>query len=132
MMTQDKTVAAFSLFLALILAAAVLAAPPRWPSGGANAGEASKRSTSMPPSFHVQCPVAYSGINGDMLPTGWETTMDKGQPAVLITSQVQGQYLYCAYQIPSTGRDIHASVRKLVPGEYRCETDGAGRFDCRK
>ena len=109
------------------------AAPPQWQKNTPRAGTVSNRAVpTTPDRIQPQCPVAHSGINGDMLPTGWETTMDKGQPAPLITSQVQGQYLYCVYQIPSKGRDIHASVRKLVPEEYRCETDGAGRFDCKK
>ena len=129
-MIRSKAIIAVSLVLAM--AAPVLAAPPRWPSGATNAGSAQSRSAPSPPGFDVQCPTAYYGINGAMLPTGWETMMDKGQPAALITSQVQGQYLYCVYRIPSTGRDIHASVRKLVPREYRCETDGAGLFNCRK
>ena len=108
------------------------AAPPNWQGSSPPAGAIPKNTLAPTPQrFELQCPSAYSGIKGELLPTYWEP-IDKGQPANLIKSQVQDQYLYCVYQIPSSGREIHASVRRLIPEGYSCASDGAGRFECRE
>ncbi len=124
--------AAITLCVSLVFLGATLAqaGPPRWQGGNLQTGPAPKGAVSKTPeSFELQCPTAYSGIKGDLLPTYWEPA-DKGKPANLIKSQVLDQYLYCVYQIPSPGREIHSSVRRLVPEGYDCVTDGAGRFEC--
>jgi|GEM_PF-4605828 len=108
------------------------AGPPSWrgsnPSAGASPGSPL---TTTPQRFELQCPSAYTGIKGELLPTYWEP-VDKGQRADFLKSQIQDQYLYCVYQVSSSSREIHASVRRLIPGGYSCASDGAGRFECRE
>ncbi|MFV1956937.1 MAG: hypothetical protein ACC669_04165 [bacterium] len=124
--------AAITLCVSLVFLGATLAhaRPPRWQGGNLQTGPAAEGAVSdTPESFEVQCPTAYPGIKGELLPTGW-VAFGKGQPAKLISSQVQDQYLYCVYTIPSTGRQVHSSVQRLIPKGYTCVSDGAGRFEC--
>ncbi|MDF1525180.1 MAG: hypothetical protein RRA15_13485 [bacterium] len=108
------------------------AAPPDWRGNSSQPGPtANSPVTPTPQRFDLQCPSAYSGIKGELLPTYWEA-IDKGQQARLIKSQVQDQYLFCVYQVPSSGREIHSSVRRLIPKGYNCVSDGAGRFECKQ
>ena len=81
--------------------------------------------------FKAQCPTAYWGIKGDLLPTYWKAA-DKAQPAIFLKSQVLNQYLYCVYRIPSEDREVHVSVNRLIPEGYDCISDGVGRFECRE
>jgi len=116
------------VFLGVSLARA---GPPRW-QGNAPTPGAIPRSAVRPARepFKAQCPTAYWGIKGNLLPTYWKAA-DKAQPAVFLKSQVLDQYLYCVYRIPSEGREVHVSVNRLIPEGYDCISDGAGRFECR-
>lgn len=118
--------------LALCWTSQALCAPPRWqkssPAKDAIPGNA-VRSEKQP--FNEQCPTAYSGLKGDLLPTYWKAA-DKGQPAKFLKSQVQDRYLYCVYGISSGGRQIHVSAVRLIPEGFDCISDGAGRFECRE
>jgi len=96
--------------------------PPVMGSPGRSAG---------PGELLLECPRVFAGIKGDLLPTDWTAT-DPGRPASFVKSQVDRDGLYCVYRVPSESRAGHASVRRLAPAGYRCETDGSGRFRCRR
>ncbi len=122
-----QTRVAIVLLGSLLMTPGAAVAVPGWPAGNGTAGPM----VPGPERLRLQCPRAYAGIKGDLLPTDWTAT-DSGQPAALIKSQVQRGNLYCVYRIPTSSRMGHASVRRRVPAGYRCESDGAGRFDCRR
>ncbi|WP_020675006.1 hypothetical protein [Geopsychrobacter electrodiphilus] len=127
-----------NIFFLTIIAGLVLlggvaqAANQQWQGNASQRKGAAPVATdkNIPQRFDLQCPTAYAGIKGELLPTYWEP-IDKAQTVELIKSQVLNQYFYCVYRIPSSGRDIHSSIRKLLPEGYNCLSDGAGRFECR-
>lgn len=77
----------------------------------------------------LQCPRAYLGVRQDLLPTHWEIVSGR-VPLRLKASQVQRGELLCIYQ-DEKGRSV-GSVRRLAPGGYKCISDGAGSFRCRR
>ncbi len=122
-----------SLFIgqAVLWSPLVRAASPQWQGGNPQIGTIHSPVELVPQGFDLQCPSAYVGIKGELLPTYWEPT-DKGQPARLVKSQLQEQYFYCVYRLRSSGSETHSSVRRLLPEGYSCISDGAGRLKCRK
>ena len=132
-MKQLKITVILSVFV-LVFQGALPAWPasPRWQKSAPAKG-AIPRSAVKPDQepFKAQCPTAYWGIKGDLLPTYWKAA-DKAQPAIFLKSQVLDQYLYCVYRIPSGDREVHVSVNRLIPEGYDCISDGVGRFECRE
>jgi hypothetical protein len=130
---KGSSTARFKILLILLCVGALVAA-----SGSAVAVSPQWRGTPAPAAvkpapqrFEMQCPSAYAGLKGELLPTYWQP-VDKGQQVSLVKSQVRGDSLYCVYRMAFAGREIHASVRRMLPSGYTCESDGAGRFECRK
>jgi len=127
-----KTSVTLCMTLVFLGSSLAQAAPPRWqrstPAKGA-VPESAVSAEKQP--FQEQCPTAYSGLKGDLLPTYWKAS-DKGQPAGFLKSQVQDRYLYCVYSISSGGRQVHVSAVRLIPEGYDCISDGAGKFECRE
>lgn len=131
MFTKDNIAWARPAGLGAVLLVLLMALPvqgaPQW--GAAPAPVPRSAPAADRPVYDLQCPRAYLGIKGDMLPTYWETG-DQGAPVHLLKSQVVDQYLYCVYQTSQAGA-ANSSIRRLAPAGYTCVSDGVGQFKCR-
>lgn len=78
-----------------------------------------------------QCPRAFLGIKGDMLPTHWQAD-DRGSGLQLGSASIDGTYMICTYRSPKNRKQRFGPVRRLAPGGYRCISDGISSFRCQK
>ncbi len=78
-----------------------------------------------------QCPKAFLGIKGDMLPTHWQAD-DRGSGLQLGYASIDGAYMICTYRSPKNRKQRFGPVRRLAPRGYRCISDGISAFRCQK
>jgi len=117
-----------NLIIGVVLAfpSGVMAAQPDWRGVAAVP-------VSMEQNDHLsfQCPKAFMGIKGDMLPTHWQAD-DRGRRLQLGHASINGDYMVCAYRSPKNRKQRFGPVRRLAPRGYRCISDGIGSFRCQK
>ncbi len=78
-----------------------------------------------------QCPRAFLGIKGNMLPTHWQAD-DRGRGLQLGYASINGAYMICTYRSPKNRKQRFGPVRRLIPRGYRCISDGISSFRCQK
>lgn len=113
----------------LVFPVTVMAKQPVW-GGTASVfekGEAGQQKDHL--SF--QCPRAFLGIKGDMLPTHWQAD-DRGSKLQLGYASIDGAYMICTYRSPKNRKQRFGPVRRLAPRGYRCISDGISAFRCQK
>ena len=118
--------------LVFVLGAMFTASSPTVKALAAGPMPAWNAKSSPPPSGNnltLYCPKAYLGVRSDLLPTHWEV-FKGSKPLQLKSSQVQGQDMVCVYG--EAGQAAVGSVRRLIPGGYKCISDGVGTFKCEK
>jgi len=104
--------------------AGVMAAQPDWHGTVSRSGGVADH-------LSFQCPKAFLGIKGDMLPTHWQAN-DRGRRLQLGHASINGDYMVCAYRSPKNRKQRFGPVRRLAPRGYRCISDGIGSFRCQK
>lgn len=105
---------------------AVMAEQPAWHGTTSVSGNGNLKSH-----LSFQCPRAFLGIKGDMLPTHWQAD-DHGSGLQLGNASIDGDYMTCTYRSPKNHKQRFGPVRRLAPRGYRCISDGLSSFRCQK
>ncbi len=105
---------------------AVMAGQPIWRGIAAVSGSGEQKNH-----LSFQCPRAFLGIKGDMLPTHWQAD-DRGRSLQLAYASIDGAYMICTYRSPKNRKQRFGPVRRLAPKGYRCISDGVSSFRCQK
>lgn len=123
--------ALLNLFVGIILTAPVagIAKQPMWPNTASTTALPGNGKTKAHLSF--QCPKAFLGIKGDMLPTHWQAD-DRGHRLQIGYASIDGAYMICNYRSLKNRKQRFGPVRRLVPRGYRCISDGISSFRCQK
>ncbi len=109
--------------------AVVMATQPVWRGATGVSGNGNGKLKKDHLSF--QCPRAFLGIKGDMLPTHWQAD-DRGRKLQLGYASINGAYMICTYRSPKNRKQRFGPVRRLAPRGYRCISDGISSFRCQK
>jgi len=112
--------------IVLVLPAGVMADQPVWRGAATVSGNGEQRDH-----LSFQCPRAFLGIKGDMLPTHWQAD-DRGRRLQLGHASINGGYMTCTYLSPKNRKQRFGPIRRLVPRGYRCISDGISTFRCEK
>jgi len=114
------------LGVVLVFPSYVMAAQPDWRGTAALTGNGE-------PNDHLsfQCPRAFLGIKGNMLPTHWQAD-DRGRRLQLGHASINGAYMICTYRSLKNRKQRFGPVRRLVPKGYRCLSDGISAFRCQR
>ncbi|VAX14648.1 hypothetical protein MNBD_GAMMA24-2617 [hydrothermal vent metagenome] len=113
----------------LVLPVVALAEKPVWRATKTAFGNGGQGQQKDHLSF--QCPRAFLGIKGDMLPTHWQAA-DRGSGLQLGYASIDGTYMICTYRSPKNRKQRFGPVRRLAPRGYRCISDGISSFRCQK